>query len=518
MTLRKKTLTIISVTFVVLVIVLYVATRFSMSHATERLEAQTTHRDTQRVVNAISEEQSTLDITVHDWASWDDTYAYVADGNPAYEKANLADASFIALGVNVVTFVGPNGELAFSRTIDLESKTGGPLPSNPGYYFANELLLRHLGPNQSVGGIFLYPGLSRPMLIVARPILTSQDEGPECGTLIMGRYLNDSWVQRLAQRMSYPIALYQWDDTDIPEDVASVRSSFSSDSTTTVKPLDGQSVAGYSLLYDIYGKPAVILRVEMPRDIFQQSQAGIRYAFLILVAIGVVFAAATLLLMERSVLSRLSGLTAGVAILGAKGDLSARLADSGKDEISGLAQQINGMMAGLESSQRALGEREELYRLLADNVTDAVFATDAHLRSTYVSPSFTRLTGYTLDEAKALTPEKILTPASLQSAMNAYAEVMALKGEHRDEAMSRTMELEYKRKDGCVTWVEVRAGIVHDAEGLPTGMVYGMRDIAERKKIESALKRSEEKYRDLFDNAPVGLFRLGVPGMDPRYG
>ncbi|MCX6000048.1 MAG: PAS domain S-box protein [Chloroflexi bacterium] len=179
-------------------------------------------------------------------------------------------------------------------------------------------------------------------------------------------------------------------------------------------------------------------------------------------------------------------------------------------EEQAIRSELQAEMKRREASQQALQEREELYRLLADNVTDAVFATDANLHSTYVSPSFTRLTGYTIEEAKTLTPEKVLTPASLQAALKVHEEVMALGGEHRDEAMSRTMELEYKRKDGSLTWVEVRAGIVHDAEGRPTGIVYGMRDIAERKRIEEALRRSEEKYRDLFNNAQVALFRMKV--------
>jgi len=54
--------------------------------------------------------------------------------------------------------------------------------------------------------------------------------------------------------------------------------------------------------------------------------------------------------------------------------------------------------------------------------------------------------------------------------------------------------------------------VTHDEEGRVTGVLFSGTDITDRKKGEAALKASEEKYRNLVDNAPVGVFTSKLDG------
>ena len=54
----------------------------------------------------------------------------------------------------------------------------------------------------------------------------------------------------------------------------------------------------------------------------------------------------------------------------------------------------------------AFQESERRYRLLAENVTDVIWTTDLNLNLTYVSPSITRVVGYSVEEVMAETTEK----------------------------------------------------------------------------------------------------------------
>ncbi len=73
-------------------------------------------------------------------------------------------------------------------------------------------------------------------------------------------------------------------------------------------------------------------------------------------------------------------------------------------------------------------------------------------------------------------------------------------------------ELRYRRKDGTYFDGEVSSVIFEDAGGQKrTSMV--IRDISERKRREVLLRESEEKYRLVFDNAPLGIFHFEAGGV-----
>ncbi|MBW1738533.1 MAG: PAS domain S-box protein, partial [Deltaproteobacteria bacterium] len=169
-----------------------------------------------------------------------------------------------------------------------------------------------------------------------------------------------------------------------------------------------------------------------------------------------------------------------------------------------------------EKSKRAeetLRESERRYRLLAENVTDVIWTMDMNLRFTYLSPSITGMGGYSVDEAMALSLEELLTPASLEIAIKAFKEEMAAeKTQKRGPFWSRVLELEQRRKDDSTIWTDVRMTFLRDPEGRPVEIVGVTRDITKRKRMEEALRESEEKFKSLSENAPDIIFTLGKDG------
>ena len=139
----------------------------------------------------------------------------------------------------------------------------------------------------------------------------------------------------------------------------------------------------------------------------------------------------------------------------------------------------------------ALRESEEKYRQLAENVTDVIWTIGMDLKFTYISPSNERITGFTGEEAMALTLEKILTPSSLEMAMQVLAEELEKeKMPQRDVSRSRTFEAEEICKDGHTIWVEIKTAFLRNQEGEPIGIQGISRDISERKRMEEELLRS----------------------------
>ena len=145
-------------------------------------------------------------------------------------------------------------------------------------------------------------------------------------------------------------------------------------------------------------------------------------------------------------------------------------------------------------AEEALRESEKRYRLLAENVTDLIWTTDMNLQFTYITPSVARMLGYSVEEALAKTLEEVLTPASFEVAVNAFAEEMAVEDlEQKELSRSRTLELETYCKDSSTLWTEIKATGLRDPDGRPVGILGVTRDITERKQAEEALRRRAEE-------------------------
>ena len=81
-----------------------------------------------------------------------------------------------------------------------------------------------------------------------------------------------------------------------------------------------------------------------------------------------------------------------------------------------------------------------------------------------------------------------------------------------DPEISGDLEHRIIRRDGEVRHIMVRASVSKDDSGCFIKSYGANQDITERKKIERALKESELKYRDIFENAAMGIFQTTPEG------
>ena len=159
-------------------------------------------------------------------------------------------------------------------------------------------------------------------------------------------------------------------------------------------------------------------------------------------------------------------------------------------------------------AEEMLKESENKYRLLADNIQDVIFVLDMNLKYTYISPSVKIMRGYEPEEIlKQQSIEHTLTPSSRDLALKTFSEIMELeKSGRRDEMpLSRTLQLEMRRKDGTTVWTEVNFSFIRDENNQSVGIMGVTRDITDRKKAEDELRKSEARYRGLFEHMSEGF-------------
>src|SRR5690606_11620784 len=105
MSLRNRVAALLLALSIALVAIMCAAQELVVMPTFEELERTGAERNVSRCLEALDRDLQSLSNTTNDWASWDDTYRYVQDGNLQYEKSNLVDESFSNAHLNLLCFL-----------------------------------------------------------------------------------------------------------------------------------------------------------------------------------------------------------------------------------------------------------------------------------------------------------------------------------------------------------------------------------------------------------------------------
>src|SRR3972149_7056489 len=216
MRLRWKTMLILWLIIVSLMVALYFVRQEITLNAIIVSENEDAESHAQRFVNNLNIEFANLNSTVNDWASWDDTYRFIQDNNTAYVESNLPDETFVNLQLNMMLFINESCQLAYGKMYDFNNETSSLLQeSDIQQVLSNEALFSEDPQYTEVG--FLLMG-ETPMLVAAHPILTSLQEGPALGTLIMGRYFDQAELRALSEAVGLTLSTSVVNNPHMTED------------------------------------------------------------------------------------------------------------------------------------------------------------------------------------------------------------------------------------------------------------------------------------------------------------
>jgi len=355
---RVKTIVILALICAVGVGTLYTTSQIILLNSFARIEEQNTKENAQRVVNAFSSEISALDtLNANGWASWNSTYKFIVNNNTAYIESNLVNEDFQEAGINCMLFINTSGRLVYGKAFDLQNDTQTPLPPDlVGLVASHPLLWSFNSTSSYTDGIILLS--EGPMLISSEPILTSEGLGPIHGALIMGEYITQDKLNEISSEVQLPLTLETFNNPELPPDFQLARSSLSNQTPIFVKPLNGSLIAGYALLNDVFHNPALIIRADVPRTIYAQGQTTINYFMLSSVLLIVALVSIVMILLEKTVLSRLASLSKKVSSIGKTEQPSARVPMQGNDEITRLSESINNMLTEIENKTDKLKSAE----------------------------------------------------------------------------------------------------------------------------------------------------------------
>lgn len=163
---------------------------------------------------------------------------------------------------------------------------------------------------------------------------------------------------------------------------------------------------------------------------------------------------------------------------------------TGKKAVLVLANDVTARL----KMERELQEQKEQYQRLIESVPNGIYRSTAQGKFLMVNSALVEMLGY--DSHEELMNVDIPRDLYFSIEERTAAKSHVLMGK-KDPNIFRL-----KTKSGGEIWVEESGRVEYDETGKPLYYEGVLRDITKRRQTEEALQHSEQRYRDLFDNAP----------------
>ncbi len=171
-------------------------------------------------------------------------------------------------------------------------------------------------------------------------------------------------------------------------------------------------------------------------------------------------------------------------------------------ENQGIPAHVQGAIYDITGQKRVeqeLRESEERFRRIFEESGIGILLVDQSGRIARSNPAFQRMLGYSEDELDGMNIRDITYPEDLPATLALY-EKMAEGG-----TGSGKLEKRYITKDGRIIWGRKTVTHLRDQKGKPLRAISLVEDITGRKLIEEALQESEERFRSIFEESPIGI-------------
>ena len=335
MNIRTKMISLLALLFAVLILLEIAVQKQVLMPSFAQLEREDAQTSMKRIVFALDRTLESMELTAADWGNWADVYHFVRTPDAAFVTTNITPAAMKQLKVNMMLIVDLNGSyvLANARSLD----TGQPL--------AVDLAARRSLPadfpwRRNLADGKPAKGLLRTdqgvMMIAAAPVLDGSGAGQALGMVLMGRLLTPAQVQMIGAQAQASLTVLPGKPAGSDELITETASS-----TQVLRPI-----------MDIYGRPLLSFRVDVPRRITARGQGAVTYASLYLIGAAITVLLLLVVALNRIVLRPLARVTRHAISMGDGTDLTARLSLPGKDEIASLAREFDRMVERVAESRR----------------------------------------------------------------------------------------------------------------------------------------------------------------------
>ncbi len=471
MDVSKKLMIVTFSMFALFTVLLIIASHTILLASFSDLEAQDTTKNTGKIEQAIASEILSIDRTARDWAWWDDTYNFIKTSSPKYIDSNLDNGTLYSLDLNVMLFVNRSGNIIYPLSVDLVNETEVPVPEGILEGIASGTLTANSDTDYIHGVVLLDEG---PMLVVCRPILNGIGKGPYDGTLILGKYIDDSYISSLEERTNASLELFTLNE-EMPPDFQDIFDEAVNARGSVFRILGDERVAGYFALRNTTGEPVALMRADYPRELYSQGKKVLNYIYAFLLISGIAIGTATKFSLDRLLVSRLIAIDNFLGKVKIDKDTSKRLEMEGDDEIQRLSKGINDMLSSIRLAEQEIKAREYEKKFILDSLEEIVVLRDTDFKVRWANKAALKNQDLLIGEAKE-PPSGNLQARDKEKFQQSQAPIWN--------------DQEFTSPEGK-TWL-LRSKPLCDETGNPIAVLETGVEITERKKYEIELFRAKQ--------------------------
>lgn len=161
--------------------------------------------------------------------------------------------------------------------------------------------------------------------------------------------------------------------------------------------------------------------------------------------------------------------------------------------------------AALQQDFKKLQSHLEKYELAASGSSEGLWDWDLGNNNHFISAPWLGMVGYKSSEVEMdRLWESLLHPDDKETAIQAFNDFIQGKSDIYEE------DFRLRHKEGHYIWVRSKASLQKDRSGNPIRVSGSHKDITDRKIASEELRKSEKKYKYLFENSLVGMFRAST--------
>jgi PAS domain S-box-containing protein len=151
------------------------------------------------------------------------------------------------------------------------------------------------------------------------------------------------------------------------------------------------------------------------------------------------------------------------------------------------------LISELATSEESTRQARDWFQTTLSSIGDAVIATDAHSKITFLNGVAQSLTGWTQEEAVGLPLDQVFLISNEDTGAKVESPVTKALREGRIVGLANHTNL--TAKDGRQTPIDDSASPIRDVNGTVAGVVLVFRNISERKGAEMDLRHAEQRFR-----------------------